>query len=245
MLNGSVPRAQRLANARVQMPEENDERSPPGIFQPSLLLLPISPLRSFQSIVELEISGPGALWSEDVCSKFQDLPDFTPAQMEALIGLLRWRQLGASANGNTLRVSQYLLMFQNQIEDRKELRHLAQKLKSLGRTDVVQAMHEQKDLLRWLGPVTPEGQLIKEMRISQWLQFTTALSVTNPTGNDWRLLATKLDIPRTFVDLWMQQGQNPADKVLKTFMVRVSEATMGRLFDLMTEMEREDLAAML
>eukprot|EP00079_Xenopus_tropicalis_P020152 XP_012810751.1 PREDICTED: uncharacterized protein LOC100498557 [Xenopus tropicalis] len=182
MLNGSVPRAQRLANARVQMPEENDERSPPGIFQPSLLLLPISPLRSFQSIVELEISGPGALWSEDVCSKFQDLPDFTPAQMEALIGLLRWRQLGASANGNTLRVSQYLLMFQNQIEDRKELRHLAQKLKSLGRTDVVQAMHEQKDLLRWLGPVTPEGQLIKEMRISQWLQFTTALSVTNPTG---------------------------------------------------------------
>ncbi|OCT66368.1 uncharacterized protein LOC108700307 [Xenopus laevis] len=245
MPSGMVPQAQRGANTPRQMPVENDETNATGILEPSLMLVSISPLRSLESIVELQISGPGTLWSEDILSEFQDLPDFSLAQTNALTALLRSRQLGASVNGNPLGVCNYLLMFQSQIQDLEELRTLAQRLKVLSRTDVIVVMHKQRNLLRWLGPFKPEELLIKDMSISHWLEFTTALSITNPIGNDWRMLANKLDIPRTYLDLWMQQNHNPAEMVLKTFMVRVSEATVGRIFDLMIEMEREDLAAIL
>ncbi|KAM4696021.1 uncharacterized protein WCC33_014745 [Rhinophrynus dorsalis] len=144
-----------------------------------------------------------------------------------------------------MNVKEFLLSFQRQTMAYKQLRKLSEKLKSLNRTDVVDAMHQQRNLVQWLGPVVPEERPIKDMSFSKWIQFTTALSVTKPKGNDWRWLADKLGIPRHHVDLWQQRSPNPAEKVLKTWEVKVSEAITGRLFDLMIEMEREDLASML
>ncbi|KAM4663892.1 uncharacterized protein O3C94_012113 isoform 1-T1 [Discoglossus pictus] len=183
---------------------------------------------------------PDSLWSEDVVSGFTNLPDFSPMEAEALLPFLQ-----PPAKCPVPCVQQFLLEFQSQPDARAKLRDLAQHLKKLQRVDVVASMHKQKTLLQSLGPVLPEEQPIKDMKISLWQQVTTALSITKPTGNDWTWLADKLRIPRSFVELWQQRSSHPAAEVLKSWEVKVSEATVGRLFDLMMEMEREDVASML
>ncbi|XP_077140272.1 uncharacterized protein LOC143805185 isoform X1 [Ranitomeya variabilis] len=178
-------------------------------------------------------------WSPDVISTFHKLPALNEdivATLNSLLSLSMPRQ--------PLDVKDFLVDFQDHPDNYKQLRRLAQKLKSLGRKDVVKAMHNEGAILRWLGPVLPEEHLVRDIVPSLWVQLTVKLSLFHPKGYDWKWLANQLSIPSHFLDLWEQQGGLPAENVLKTWQVKVSEATVGRLFDLLIE-HREDLAAML
>ncbi|KAM5146480.1 uncharacterized protein ACMZJ9_013677 isoform 1-T2 [Mantella aurantiaca] len=194
------------------------------------------------SVPDLQIScsvphfQPDLRWCEEVLAAFDKLPDFSPEQAEDLseFGLFLGRQ--------PVCVKDYLETFTSVPENKEKLRSLTEKLKTLGRADVVKAMHLQKGDLRWLGPVLPEATLISEFVPSLWVPLTAALSTPHPLGFSWKWLAQKIDIPPTYIGLW-QQKANPAGEVLTSWMVR-KEATIGRLFDLLLEY-REDLAAML
>ncbi|XP_075041660.1 uncharacterized protein LOC142101239 [Mixophyes fleayi] len=185
------------------------------------------------------LSGPGFQWSPDVLSVLSNLSDFSPEEATALIPLL-----GPPGTTRPLHVRDYLLAFQKEPGYHNRLRMLTQQLKSLGRGDVVKALHQDREALRWLGPVLPEEHLVKDIVPSLWEPLTTALSVSHPGGHDWRLLAEHLKIPRGHIDLWQQREKNPAEVLLRTWQVKVSQATVGRLFDLLID-NREDLAAML
>ncbi|KAM4020151.1 uncharacterized protein ACNLHF_000686 [Anomaloglossus baeobatrachus] len=216
----------------------------------------IGPLLSCEpfSSTSLQISGATSLqiscsvpptaaadcrWSPDVISAFHKLPSFNEEEVDALNSFL-----GLSMTRQPLGVKDFLLDFQDHPDHYKQLRRLAQKLKSLGREDVVSAMHREGAVLRWLGPVLPEEHLIRDFVPSLWMSLTVKLSLSHHKGYDWKWLAHRLAIPSHFIDLWEEQGGVPAENVLKTWQVKVSEATVGRLFDLLIE-HREDLAAML
>ncbi|XP_063289218.1 uncharacterized protein LOC134573401 [Pelobates fuscus] len=183
---------------------------------------------------------PDILWSQNVLAEFSNLADFTHSEAASLCTLL-----GNPADDGLMKVKQFLRVFQSQPAAYLKLRELTRLLKHLKRQDVLMKIREQTNLRRWLGPVLPEEIRIKDMTVSHRIQFTTALSITDSAGNDWRLLAHMLHIPRTHVELWQERSKNPAEMVLKSWEVKVTEATVGRLFDLMTEMRREDLAALL
>ncbi|XP_053329709.1 uncharacterized protein LOC128503599 isoform X2 [Spea bombifrons] len=140
---------------------------------------------------------------------------------------------------------EFFLELQRQMSGRLQLRNVSEQLKRLRRCDVVTAAHRQRDLLRWLGPVLPEELPIKHMKPSLWSRFTTALSVTTSPGSDWRGLARTLRIPQSYVELWQQRSSNPAEMVLRAWEGKATEATAGRLFDILMEMGREDLTGML
>ncbi|XP_063792120.1 uncharacterized protein LOC134948207 [Pseudophryne corroboree] len=195
--------------------------------------------RNLQISVSVPPTGPGFQWSQDVLSAFGSLPDFSPEERRVLVPLV-----GPPATPRPLSVREGLLAFQREPGYYQHLRALAQKLKSVGRVDVVKAMHKEKSALRWLGPVLPEEHLVKDIVPSLWVPLTTALSISHPEGHDWRLLAQEIHIPREHIDLWQERERNPGEMVLRTWQVKVTEATVGRLFDLIIKY-REDLAAML
>ncbi|XP_056394494.1 uncharacterized protein LOC130290632 [Hyla sarda] len=175
----------------------------------------IGPLRSYEpSFTSLQISWsiPPTVamfcWSTDVLSAFDHLPVLDSEEVESLNSFL-----SLPSSSQPVSVRNFLVAFQSRPDLYTHLRKLAQQLKSLGRTDIVKAMHREKAALQWL-------------------------------GYDWKWLAEHLSIPRHFIDLWQEQGGIPADNVLKTWQVKVNEATVGRLFDLLIE-HREDLAALL
>ncbi|XP_044162040.1 uncharacterized protein LOC122946453 isoform X2 [Bufo gargarizans] len=178
-------------------------------------------------------------WSPDVLFACDKLPALKSEEVKTLGSLL-----GLSSTSLPVGVKDFLVAFEGHPDHCQQLRKLAQQLKSLGREDLVSAMHREKAALRWLGPVLPEGHLVRDLVPSLWVPLTVKLSLSHPQGYDWKWLAEQLSIPRDFIDLWEQQGGVPADKVLKAWQVKVSEATVGRLFDLLIE-HREDLAAML
>ncbi|XP_029470580.1 uncharacterized protein LOC115098243 [Rhinatrema bivittatum] len=94
------------------------------------------------------------------------------------------------------------------------------------------------------GPKLDRLLLVRNMRHTLRHQFTVALSVQQPMGNDWRKLAEKINISHYYIENWQQKNNNPAEQVLRSWQVK-NEATVGRLYDLMIEMDREDLAHML
>ncbi|XP_069841564.1 uncharacterized protein [Dendropsophus ebraccatus] len=209
----------------------------------------IGPLISHESSftsISLQIScsiPPSAAefrWSADVLFAFDHLPALTIQEAETLNSFLGL----PSTSNQPVSVKDFLAALETHPDKYTHLRKLAQQLKSLGRADIVIAMHKEKAALRWLGPVLPEEHLIRDIVPSLWTPLTVKLSLSHPTGYDWKWLAEQLSIPRHFIDLWEQQGGIPADKVLKAWQVRTSEATVGRLFDLLIE-RREDLAALL
>ncbi|XP_071981096.1 uncharacterized protein [Engystomops pustulosus] len=176
-------------------------------------------------------------WSPDVLSAFDKLPALNTEEVKSHNYVP-----GLSLDCQSIGVKDFLLAFQG--DPNPHLRKLSEQLKSLGRADIVSAMHREKAALRWLGPVLPEGHLVRDIVPSLWVPLTVKLSLSHPKGYDWKWLAAELGIHRDFIDLWQQQGGVPADNVLKTWQVKVSEATVGRLFDLLIE-HREDLAALL
>lgn len=178
-------------------------------------------------------------WSAAVLSAFDRLPALNTEEVKTLNSVI-----GLSLSSQPAGVKDFLVTFQSHPDHYSHLRKLAQQLKVLGREDIVKAMHQETAALRWLGPVLPEERLIRDILPSLWVQLTVKLSLFHPKGYDWQWLAERLSIPRDFIDLWKQKGEVPADNVLKTWQVKVSEATVGRLFDLLIE-HREDLAAML
>ncbi|XP_053551591.1 uncharacterized protein LOC128642803 [Bombina bombina] len=248
--NEQIPKTQNVLQQKMPQPDSSTTMAED--------MLPSDygkPLRSYytpeSSVFQLQISTtmiqqsldhprPAALWSDEVVSGFTKLPDFSFDEAKALHPLLNTPEAC-----NLLSVKQFLLQLQSQPGAKERLRGLTRLLKTLGRRDVVESMHEQRNLLHFLGPVLPERQLIRNMNFTLWFNFTTALSISESTGKDWMWLADKFEIPRHFVDLWHQKSKNPAKKVLQTWQVKVGEATIGRLFDLMMEMGREDLASML
>ncbi|KAM3910688.1 uncharacterized protein RB166_019519 isoform 2-T2 [Leptodactylus fuscus] len=178
-------------------------------------------------------------WSPAVLSAFDNLPPLNSEDVTTLNSFL-----GLPLTSQPKSVKDFLVTFQSHTDNYNMLRKLAEQLKSLGREDIVRAMHRERRLLRWLGPMLSEEHLIKDIVPSLWTPLTVKLSLSHPNGYDWKWLAAQLAISRDFIDLWQQQGGVPADNVLKTWQVKVSEATVGRLFDLLIE-QREDLAALL
>ncbi|XP_075691073.1 uncharacterized protein LOC142659147 [Rhinoderma darwinii] len=206
----------------------------------------IGSLHSYNSsFTSLQISGsiPPTVadfrWSPDVLSAFDKLPALNSDDVKTLNSFL-----GLSLTSRPVDIKNFLVDFQRNPDHYTLLRKLTQQLKSMGRGDIVNAMHKEKAALRWLGPALPEEHLIRDIVPSLWVPLTVKLSLSHREGYDWKWLAEQLSISRDFIDLWEQQGGVPADNVMKTWQVKVSEATVGRLFDLLIE-HREDLAAML
>ncbi|KAM3910687.1 uncharacterized protein RB166_019519 isoform 1-T1 [Leptodactylus fuscus] len=189
--------------------------------------------------LQISLSATDFCWSPAVLSAFDNLPPLNSEDVTTLNSFL-----GLPLTSQPKSVKDFLVTFQSHTDNYNMLRKLAEQLKSLGREDIVRAMHRERRLLRWLGPMLSEEHLIKDIVPSLWTPLTVKLSLSHPNGYDWKWLAAQLAISRDFIDLWQQQGGVPADNVLKTWQVKVSEATVGRLFDLLIE-QREDLAALL
>ncbi|XP_069503657.1 uncharacterized protein [Ambystoma mexicanum] len=181
---------------------------------------------------------PG-LWDPATLAAFADLKDFTPEEAATLADVI-----GAHELALTLNVRRFMLSIQELHGSKEKLRHLADKLKD-SRGDVVKAMRSQISLFPFLGPSLPEHLLIKNMKHSDRLPFTTALSTAHPTGHDWRWLAENREVPTIFIHNWELKEKDPAEMVLRHWQIKISEAKVGKLFNLMLEMGREDLAAIL
>ncbi|XP_078520805.1 uncharacterized protein LOC144785834 isoform X1 [Lissotriton helveticus] len=179
------------------------------------------------------------LWDEETLTAFGKLRDFTPEELKTVSEVFRTDQ-------EVLPLNVRELMRTLQIMDRskEKLRPMANKLKEL-RMDVVKVMRGQPSLLQYLGPRLPEVLAIKNMKLSDRYPFTTALSLQHPTGLDWRWLAEHLAVELIFIKKWQQTEKDPAEILLRKWECKISEATVGTLFDLMLKMGREDLAAML
>ncbi|XP_053329708.1 uncharacterized protein LOC128503599 isoform X1 [Spea bombifrons] len=232
----------RTVREAMQHPNQQDVAGIPSDFQ-SLK----SGYEELSVPPELQISAStpdpppsGLLWSDDVLCALSGLSDFTSSETEILQMLLETPPTVPVAC-----VREFFLELQRQMSGRLQLRNVSEQLKRLRRCDVVTAAHRQRDLLRWLGPVLPEELPIKHMKPSLWSRFTTALSVTTSPGSDWRGLARTLRIPQSYVELWQQRSSNPAEMVLRAWEGKATEATAGRLFDILMEMGREDLTGML
>ncbi|KAJ1095575.1 hypothetical protein NDU88_000736 [Pleurodeles waltl] len=179
------------------------------------------------------------LWVEATLTEFGKLRDFTPEELKAVSDVF-----GARQEVLPLNVRELMRTLQVMGRPKEKLRTLANKLKEL-RMDVVKAMHGQPSLLKYLGPRLPEGLTIKNMKFSDRYLFTTALSLQHPTGHDWRWLADNLCVKEIFIKKWQQTEKDPAEILLREWECKISEATVGKLYDLMLAMDREDLAAML
>ncbi|XP_051789464.1 uncharacterized protein LOC114660528 isoform X2 [Erpetoichthys calabaricus] len=181
-----------------------------------------------------------SLWKPCVLQEFDKLQDFSPEEVQALqciMGLdCTWQNVVRGVG-----VREFLVSYYNS----PHLRQLCEEMKNLKRDDVVIALHYQKSILPQLGPKQKEELKIGEMKFTVWHVFTMALSVEHEQGLDWRWLAEKLDIPQFCTQLWRQKSKNPAEEVLNSWKNKISEATVGKLFDYMISMKREDLADLL
>ncbi|XP_040180181.1 uncharacterized protein LOC120913905 isoform X2 [Rana temporaria] len=212
---------------------ENDETASSMTSFPDLQIS-----SSMTSFPDLQISSSFEQvfrWSRDVLEAFDKIPDFSPEQAEDLSLVF-----GFPLGSQPVCVRKCLEAFNNIPENQNQLRSLTKQLKRLGRADVVKAMHLQRGALCWLGPVLPEEMPIRDIVPSLWVPLTAALSA--PHSHDWKWLARKVDLPPLYISSW-QQKKNPADEVLTYWKVR-NDATIGRLFDLLLE-HQKDLAAML
>ncbi|XP_043936219.1 uncharacterized protein LOC122809069 isoform X2 [Protopterus annectens] len=195
------------------------------------------------SFQELCISGE-PLWSEKTLKKFVCLEDFRTAEIEELHEVMK--NIGVPVEGPTLlRVNEFFCKYQRHPSLKQGLRKITECLKSLNRYNIIEAMHHETSLLRYLGPKQEESLCIKDMPFTKRFDFTVAFSVEKSNGKDWRCLADKLNIENHYVENWRQRHSNPAEQLLCSWQTKVSKATIGTLFDYLIEMEREDLAGML
>ncbi|XP_072287345.1 uncharacterized protein [Pyxicephalus adspersus] len=119
-------------------------------------------------------------WSQEVLEAIGKLPDFTPNQNADLNSVVNF----FFQDSKPVSVKDYLEVFHKVPENLKKLRNLTKLLKSLGREDVVKAMHLQNKAIRWLGPVLQEEMLISDIAPSLWVQLTTALSTPHQQGEE-------------------------------------------------------------
>lgn len=179
------------------------------------------------------------LWDEEILTAFGNLRDFTPEELKMVSEVFKTHQEVLPLN-----VRELMRTLQMMDRSKDKLRTLANKLKEL-RMDIVKVMRDQPSILQYLGPCLPEVLAIRNMKLSDRYPFTTALSLQHPTGLDWRWLAEHLGVELIFVKKWQQTEKDPAEILLRQWECKISEATVGTLYDLMLEMGREDLAAML
>ncbi|XP_066565984.1 uncharacterized protein LOC136753618 [Amia ocellicauda] len=211
----------------VNRPEELDEGT---LF--NVVSSVSSPARTREGI---------CLWNAQVLQEFDLLPSFTAQEAWALHRVLGDTVAFPLPETKGERVKEVL----SAVRERAVLRHLCEAMKTLNRQDVLSAMHAQSNLMSNLGPKLKEDTRVKDLPFSLWLPFTVALSVEKEDGSDWRILAERLGITATYRELWKQKSKNPAEDVLNSWKNKISEATVGNLFDHMISMGREDLADML
>ena len=73
-------------------------------------------------------------------------------------------------------------------------------------------------------------------------KFCTKLKVRDLTFNDIRGLAQKVGFERDYTEVMDQRFPNPTDKILKAWSRKsYEEATVGKLIELLKEMERMDV----
>jgi len=82
---------------------------------------------------------------------------------------------------------------------------------------------------------------VKDLPYSVYIKICAHLNIKSLGFKDFRMVAEKLGTDRGVIE-WIGQGENPTDKIFTSFH---RDATVGRLTQILHEIERPEVAKVL
>ena len=82
---------------------------------------------------------------------------------------------------------------------------------------------------------------VKDLPYSLYIKICAQLNFKTLNFKDFRMVADKLRMDRDVIE-WIGQGENPTDKIFTSFH---RDATVGRLIQILQEIERPEVAKVL